>query len=579
MCRMSHLNKNEKWYGFKGNEKLNSISMLEESLFLSRLNFLYTEEETFQTDFRHFWFFNQRFHVIYATVNSTNLEEFHVREIQLPSYPIQNNNYPYMMYPPSGCLLSPYELVVSDGLGNLTRISQDKMGLILRWHTEKFLGGIAFVVLDGTFLVDDMKCLIVLGSFSDSNIEETSKSQTHSLNIFNMDLFEICDDGRTMTLLKRLKCRHPPDLVRFHKDSWGNQFLLIVSKDVCFVDEKITHSTGVLENSIMTSDPSSYYYYYDTLYKDKGFKINSTRQLDFHYTWSQTCEDISITGSCAAFDVTLDDVSVILNPNRIHLSIFESTIWEHLSLYDHIVVDESTWSVDMSRRTTISLFLKKHTHLRWPHLFQSDDGIKEFELVNTQSWSTNSLIMDPLDQIEEIDYHEERVSTYIHAINFLGTIVATHKYTSTEVICQSFNVSNRRVPLLGFQFDVDAVVMTCHTSPNLTEISLQHQSTLCAFSYVQASKRDRKFSYMTTDAMYAFISEYQGHVFIYKQPSPLENHHNFDDGSSSNRLSSHATQEIIISKHPHAEIIGIQSLDERLCVLLTSISIIFFRLS
>ena len=560
----------EPWYQLKDKQGIGSTttsSTLEEVWYLSRLNHLFAEEETSNHHLRQFWFFSQRYCLVSAIINVNNLNELQFKEIHLPSSVLDENQ---LAYPPSGCLLSPHETLVSNGLGSLSRVSRDIMKddvPSIHWEVKNFLNGKVFIVLDGIVSwMDRKKCIVALGRFSDREIKSSPISRsTHIPNTFNIDLFEITSDG-IGNLIKTIESRHPPDLVRFHLDDRKIPCLLVASKDACFVDQEI-------EKELTTSSQIK------PRIQEVGLKENTLEpklisQTGYpSYSWSQTYEDITIIIPWTD-EFQASDVCILMRPNAISLTISGSVVWQHMSLYDHIVVDEFTWTIDESHKS-LSLSLSKQAHLRWPHLFEYDDGIKETEIF-MDSWTASPFVADPFDRVEEIDYHEEQ-ATYMHVIDLQGTIHAKHKYISTEILCRSFTPSHETSLLLGFQFDIDATLMTYHVSSDLRDIFLKHQATLCAFSYVQSSKKDKKFSYSTMDAKYAFISEYQGNVFVYRQPDISRkdsNNRDLDKYSST-----HAPQEIITSKYPKAEILGIQSLDGKLCVLLTSISILFFRLS
>jgi hypothetical protein len=559
-------NASEPWYQLNDGQRVGytTSSTLEEVWYLSRLNHLFAEEETLETHLRHFWFFAQRHCLVSAIINVNNLDELQFQEIQLPSSAWDESQ---SVYPPSGCLLSPCEMLVSNGLGSLTRVSRDTLeGVSVHWEIENFLNGKTFVILDGIpSLMDRTICYVALGRFLDREIRSGSISRSaHIPNTFNIDLFEISSDGRG-NLIRTIESRHPPDLVRFHIDDHKTPCLLVASKDTCFVDQEIEKQEFTISSR---PEPSTR----EASLKDKTLEPKSINQTGCAYSWSQTYEDITINIPWIE-EFQASDVCILMLPNAISLGISGSAVWQHRLLYDHIVVDESTWTVDESHRS-LSLSLAKHAHLRWPHLLEYDDGIKETEIF-TDSWTANPFVTDPFDRAEEIDYHEEQ-ATYLHVIDLHGTIHAKHKYISTELICRSFTPSHDTSLLLGFQFDIDAALMTYHVSSDLKDIVLRHQSTLCAFAYVQTSKKDRKFSYSTLDARYAFISEYQGNVFLYRQPDVSKI--NSNDSSEKKYPTYTAAQEIITSKYPKAEILGIQSLDGKLCVLLTSISILFFQL-
>jgi hypothetical protein len=578
---------NSAWYRFE-DATVHSVSSLEETRFLSRLNHLLTQEEATAeaTSPRHFWFFTQRTRLMFGIIHPTSLDTLHLEEINLP-HPTSftPDKKKTITYPPSACLLSRDKILASNGQGSLSRIFRDEIGLSISWQFENFLSGNPFVVLSGFEASHQTACLVVLGRFLNQEAEIMTipfKSSSHYLNMFEIYLFEIHNNGMS-TLLNTMKCRHSPDIVQFHINPQGIPFLYIFAKDVCFSSKSYKEETEDDTSSRFKDDPSEVIIRKEKEEEKESSNDNIIDREDLEqqqqepqpkhaYVWSQNFEDITVS---IPWTCNLDSsaISIQFLPDSISLAICGSMIWKHVFFYDCIVVDESTWFIEGDDKQTLSLSLTKSARLRWPHLFKYHDGIVETKEASELNEDPNApIVLNPFDRIEEIDYHEEQ-TIYIHVINLDGTILATHKCTSSEMLCQSFNARPNYLPLIGIQYNVDTVLMKCDTSQAPMELSLSHQGTLCAFSYVQASKRDRKFTHVTSDAMYALISEHERNVFVYKQPDIIgKDHHGVS------RRSNHAAQEIITSKYPDAEILGIQALSDRLCVILTSVSLAFFQL-
>lgn len=77
-------------------------------------------------------------------------------------------------------------------------------------------------------------------------------------------------------------------------------------------------------------------------------------------------------------------------------------------------------------------------------------------------------------------------------------------------------------PALVIRNDVDACVWlpllqsTLHVADALPNWHLQHEGTINALGYVQASKQLKKYIRCSTDMSYAIIAEPNRHIFIYK---------------------------------------------------------------
>ena len=69
--------------------------------------------------------------------------------------------------------------------------------------------------------------------------------------------------------------------------------------------------------------------------------------------------------------------------------------------------------------------------------------------------------------------------------------------------------------LFSLRHDVDAVVWQPSCKPDPL---LNHIGTFNALGYVQAAKRDRKFTTCSPDLRFAAISDCNKHIFVYTQP-------------------------------------------------------------
>ena len=71
-------------------------------------------------------------------------------------------------------------------------------------------------------------------------------------------------------------------------------------------------------------------------------------------------------------------------------------------------------------------------------------------------------------------------------------------------------------PYFCLRHDVDAVVWQPTSAGN--ETTWDHVGTFNALGYVQASKRDRKFTTCSAHLDFAVISDCNKHLFVYMQP-------------------------------------------------------------
>ncbi|KAG7264288.1 hypothetical protein CRUP_026234 [Coryphaenoides rupestris] len=76
------------------------------------------------------------------------------------------------------------------------------------------------------------------------------------------------------------------------------------------------------------------------------------------------------------------------------------------------------------------------------------------------------------------------------------------------------------MPCLCLRHDVDALVW--QPRPERPHAMWEHVATFNALGYVQASKRDKKFSTCAPDFSYAALAECLRRAFIYRQPAPVD---------------------------------------------------------
>jgi hypothetical protein len=116
---------------------------------------------------------------------------------------------------------------------------------------------------------------------------------------------------------------------------------------------------------------------------------------------------------------------------------------------------------------------------------------------------------------------------------------------------------------------VDGLIwqINCITSENL--IPWNHEATLNAFGYVQASKNNRKFLSTPSNSSYGFIADIRTHSYIYKQYSPTSN---LPGTSLRNRKTGKLIETIgkqfMISYDNHDEILGLITTNERAYILI-----------
>ncbi len=119
-------------------------------------------------------------------------------------------------------------------------------------------------------------------------------------------------------------------------------------------------------------------------------------------------------------------------------------------------------------------------------------------------------------------------------------------------------------PLLCLRHDVDGLLWQPNEEVMGDKAAWEHIATFHAFGYVQASKRQRKFSTCAPNFSYAVVCDSVRHIYLYWQPSPtLTPLRNRKTGQEVSSIS----KQQMISIESTDTILGIQATNERLFVL------------
>lgn len=122
-----------------------------------------------------------------------------------------------------------------------------------------------------------------------------------------------------------------------------------------------------------------------------------------------------------------------------------------------------------------------------------------------------------------------------------------------------------QMPCLCLRHDVDALVW--QPRPERPGDLWEHIATFNALGYVQASKRDKKFSTCAPDFSYAALGECLRRAFIYRQPSPVET---VLFNRKQGRQVGQVAKQQVASLDTDRPILGFRASNERLFVLTSS---------
>ncbi|CAL8298864.1 unnamed protein product [Lota lota] len=263
---------------------------------------------------------------------------------------------------------------------------------------------------------------------------------------------------------------------------------------------------------------------------DEAMDVEATEPL---YFWQQTAEDVTVSVRMpegfskdqVQFSLTGDSISVGVQgfapilEGPLHAAIdTEASAWiikdnKSLEVTLQKLEEGSTWAelVPGDRRgeyvvseEQAALIHQRLTYLTGDDLNANDEGDKP--PCNSQ-------------ELEDCDGFPEDSSSLTHFDG--GTLKPTqvvnlgsHQYLFTV------DADPSEMPCLCLRHDVDALVW--QPRPSQADAMWEHIATFNALGYVQASKRDKKFSTCAPNFSYAALGECLRRAFIYRQPAPVD---------------------------------------------------------
>ncbi|KAJ2688070.1 hypothetical protein IWW39_002488 [Coemansia spiralis] len=279
------------------------------------------------------------------------------------------------------------------------------------------------------------------------------------------------------------------------------------------------------------------------------------------YYWSQTPSDVTM---CIELPVCVSaqQIQCVLTHLAITLRFIDAPECEakygfnHAMLCDEIVADESVWTIENGRLLTLYL-QKSREGARWPTLFSKDDGVletmdpNEFAVIRER---LQQLTSDSLDLRRpagapalglaaeagdlDSDEIEQDASSVVFSVRdwHTGLASASSVAGAPSWLCASFSRplsqrqgSNGELPPVCLRFDIDGTVfgfnrdtgaMHASASTNVhagASVCPQHYGTFAALSYIQASKREKRFMYVDPDMAVAVLAETQRRIYVYHQ--------------------------------------------------------------
>ncbi|KAJ1880020.1 hypothetical protein LPJ57_002502 [Coemansia sp. RSA 486] len=274
--------------------------------------------------------------------------------------------------------------------------------------------------------------------------------------------------------------------------------------------------------------------------------------LDAYY-WMQTDSDVTV---CIQLPISVGAQQIMCSLTRVSLTLQFANAPECESKYsfnstaffDHIAADESVWTLENGRLLTLYLE-KTRAGVRWPSVFSTDDGVletmdpSEFAVIRDRlsKYTSDDLVTagdrmplhsaaDAIDQDEaDLDQSDSSIEFSVRSW-CSGQTQANSAAGSPDWLCGSFpeptcaRESKRQetsgwaplVPPVCLRFDVDGVVFGIGRVADGV-VDARHVGSFAALSYVQASKREKRFMYVDAEMSVAVLAETQRRIYIYRQ--------------------------------------------------------------
>ncbi|XP_002163518.2 nudC domain-containing protein 1 [Hydra vulgaris] len=244
------------------------------------------------------------------------------------------------------------------------------------------------------------------------------------------------------------------------------------------------------------------------------------------YVWSQNKECLTITFKKS---VEKTNVSCLIKKSYLSVELLNGSVLLQGDLERDIDIELSSWSI-VDKQLEVVLW-KNTPGVFWHCPVPSDnngvhqvtgdeeDNINEFS--QKLDYLTTSTLTDDIEnsnfnmqQLEDCDSNiDDEIAVY--SINVATGQVDTEINLVGHQWLFQYQDNPISVPLLCLRHDVDGILWRPNElSPDST---WQHVATFDALGYVQASKREHKFTLCTPLYQYAIITDCTSNIYIYEQ--------------------------------------------------------------
>ncbi|XP_077447336.1 nudC domain-containing protein 1 isoform X1 [Stigmatopora argus] len=289
------------------------------------------------------------------------------------------------------------------------------------------------------------------------------------------------------------------------------------------------------------------------------------------YSWRQTADDVTATVRLPR-GVSPDAVHFRLTADDVSAGVRGSAPLLEGRLYASVDPEASAWVLREDDGLEVSL-RKRTAGPSWPELLVGDrrgeplTGDRNQRLDRPTSEDTQGGDPDPdkpacnSQELEECDVYPEDTSSLVH---FDGQSLQPTRVVNlgSHQFLFSVRAEPEQMPCLCLRHDVDALLW--RPRPDRPADMWEHVATFNALGYVQASKRDKKFSTCAPNFSYASLCECLRRAFIYRQPSPV-------DGALFNRKQGRQVREVaqqqVANLDSDGAVLGFGASDQRLFAL------------
>ncbi|XP_057684170.1 nudC domain-containing protein 1 [Corythoichthys intestinalis] len=293
------------------------------------------------------------------------------------------------------------------------------------------------------------------------------------------------------------------------------------------------------------------------------------------YFWQQTSDDITVTVRLPE-GVTKDAIHFRLTVDTISVGVRGFAPLLEGQLYASVDPEACTWTLWEDKSLEVSL-QKRTEGPMWPELVigdrrgehvMSDEQValmnERLTHLSSEDMNANPDLDKPAcnsQELEDCDGYPEDTSSLMH---FDGKSLKTTQVVNlgSHQFLFTVSVDPDQMPCLCLRHDVDALLW--QPRPDQPADMWEHIATFNALGYVQASKRDKKFSTCAPNFSYAALCECLRRAFIYRQPSPV-------DGVLFNRKQGRQVGQVakqqVANLNSDKAVLGFRASDERLFAL------------